>query len=54
MLRQALYGIKFDGESSIQEYISTILSYKEQLAGTRQPLKDEDAVLHILGNLPES
>jgi hypothetical protein len=53
-LRQELYSVKFDGEGSIQDYISTILAYKEQLAATRVPFTDYDATMHILGNLPES
>ena len=52
LLCERLHNERYDGEGSISAFISTMLTYHEQLADTNQALTDQDVVTHLIMNLP--
>lgn len=54
LLRRRLNSVKFDGEGSVQQYISKVLGYRDHLISTPQALTEEDVIRHLLTNLPDS
>ena len=54
MLCERLHNERYDGKGSISSFISTVLTYREQLADTNQALTNQDVVTHLIMNLPSS
>ena len=52
LLHECLHNERYNGEGSISSFISTVLTYREQLADTNQALTDQDMVTHLIMNLP--
>jgi transposase InsO family protein len=53
-IRQQLLKERYDGKSSITEFVSRLYEFRDQLANTTQPLADHELTAYILGGLPES
>lgn len=52
ILRQEFNAMKFDGETSVQAYITKLIDYVDQLADTEMAVRGEEVINQIVTNLP--
>ena len=53
-LRRKLFSLRLEEDDSVQEHIKAMTEIFDELSVIGDPISDEDRVVHLLANLPES